>query len=864
MRVEQLTLVVSEAQLSPVMRQYAEAKRAYPDAILFFRMGDFYEMFYQDAEQGARVLGITLTSRGKSKDGVEVPMAGVPAHSASGYIQKLVDHGHRVAICEQMADPSQVKGIVPRQVVRVVTPALQLETEQTTSPRGQWLVALSLEGVEASLAAYECAQSRIELFETHDTYDLWSELARLNPAELLLLDDSKAGASLLQFENTLHKTFPKLVVRRQRHADGSTPEVSTLSKRSARVIETLKRYVSAAFPLQKDVPSYFDLNGVKVQSAERTMALDATVLRSLEIFETSDGSNAGSLFSSIDATQSVLGRRLLVQWLSRPLIDPEAIQERLDAIEWLVTQGEARASIRQQLGRVLDLERLISRACVGLGSARDLLSLRACLGSASEIRGILNGFEGIPTLCRLPDDLCDDVKAVLSDRLLEGPFAAGQTVDVFKDEAHPELPELRALCKDSKSVIAQMEYAERQRTGISNLKIRYSRVFGHTIEVTKSQLGLVPAEYRRKQTISQGERFVTDALEALQHKILHAEAQIQTLEASLLAELKSQVVHAHVRLRAISRALATLDVVAGLAEMAVQRSYVRPTVDGGLRMNLIGVRHPVIERLLPAGAFVENDIVLDAENRDAARTWIITGPNMAGKSTVMREAALAVVLAQCGAYVPARKAEIGCVDRMFTRVGAQDRLTRGESTFMVEMSETAAILTNATARSFVILDEIGRGTSTFDGLALAWSIVETLNNKIGCRLLCATHYHELAELSHPGIENRNVAIDASRGDIRFLYRLAEGAAQHSFGISVAKLAGLPHHVIERANEVLSELERHERPAPPQGASKTTDMHRQHPVLRRLKNTDINALRPIDAMVVLAELCEGIKESSYES
>ena len=875
-------------QHTPVMQQFFRAKDQYPDAILFFRLGDFYEMFFEDAVVASQLLDITLTSRSKTSEGDKIPMAGVPHHAAAGYVARLLELGQKVAICEQMEDPSKVKGVVPREVVRVVTPGLCLEPDALDARTHNYLVAVveraparadggqEPRGVGSlGLAALELSTAELRACTLADGASLLAELARLDPREVL----SCAGDAL---RDAIAKTLPRAAIRTPPtplDADGAGAILIDLLGRdeAGRAGEAIAEAGIAAaaealrYARDSQPGAHVGVSRIGVYDPSTSLILDEAAVRNLELVRTLDGERNGSLLALVDATRTPMGARLLRRRILAPLTDVAAIRRRHDAVEALVLDAALRARLRDALAHVGDLERLSTRAALGMATPRDLGGIRDGLRSVAEACRALAAREASTddVLSRsVPGDACEDVAEMLSTALVDEPPAAATTGGIFRAQIDAALDELRMLSASSKDVILELERRERERTGIGSLKIRYTRVFGYYIEVTKSNLASVPADYRRKQTIATGERFVTEELDELQAKILNADERSRALEAEMFRELGDRVREHVPRLRALAARIADLDVHAAFADVAHRYGYVRPEVDETLAFDVTELRHPVVERLAAAGEFVPNDLALDA---DGARLMILTGPNMAGKSTAMRQVALAVILAQAGGFVPAGAARIGVVDRVYTRVGASDNLGRGQSTFMVEMRETASILRGATKRSLVVLDEIGRGTSTYDGLAIAWAVAEHLHDAIGCRGLFATHYHELCELAatRPGVVNFNVAAKEYRGEIVFMHKLVPGGANRSYGVAVARLAGVPEIVLARARTLLHDLEtgaalpsgaparmrpqdREGRPQldlfaappPPQGPS---------PVEETLRELDVDHLTPVDALVALSRL-----------
>ncbi len=839
---------------SPAMEQFFRAKEQYPDALIFFRMGDFYELFHEDALVAAKALDLALTSRQKGSDGQDIPMAGVPHHAAAGYLARLVERGHRVAICEQMADPATVKGLVPREVVRVVTPGLALDAEALSERVDNWLVVVARDEEGVVLAGLDLGRAAARVAALADEVELIAELTRMEPRELLTTGLSAPTLAALPI------SFPRARIAA---APSEAPEAlaealavtssEALSDRERRCLSRALGYAGAAHPHASIRVEELDRGGTRA-----TLGLDEPAIRNLELLRSLGGDAEGSLIHAIDATRTAMGARMLRRRLVRPLLDVGAIRRRLDGVERFVEDAHTRAALRAELDRVADLERLVTRAELALASPRELGAIRRSLASARAIadqlsdRGVHplidDGAGGAPELA---DALRSELERVLEDEL---PLVASQG-GIVRAGADPRVDAARQLASSSRDVLVALEAREREASGIASLKIRFTRVFGHYIEITRANLKSTPAHFRRKQTVANAERYTTDELDELDHAIASAEERLGALELERFEALRLRVAAEARRLRAIASWLADLDVTSALAEVAAVHGYVRPEVDDSERLDLEGARHPVVERALPAGSFVPNDVHLDARGE---RLWIITGPNMAGKSTVMRQAALIVLLAQLGSYVPARKARVGVVDRIYTRIGASDNLARGQSTFMVEMAETAELLRGATGRSLVVLDEVGRGTSTYDGLAIARAVAEHLVDRVRCRALFATHYHELAalEAARPGaVRNQNAVAREHRGEVVFLHRIMPGSANRSYGVAVARLAGLPREVVERARAILDELER--RPSSGEAsaqlalfAAPTSAEDPRSAVLEELEAIDVSRTTPLEALARL--------------
>ncbi len=804
-----------------LMRQYLDVKARHPDAIVFFRLGDFYEMFYEDAVFAARALSLTLTTRDKGKED-PVPMCGIPHHAARGYLQKLTDLGHRIAICEQLEDPKVVKGIVKRDVVRIVTPGVILD-EESLDPRVPSHVAAVAGDARSGfgLAFLDVTTGDFRATLAPSTDSLCDEIARAEPRELLVpKEDSELGATLRRAYPRLPQTpittageaEPLAVLGEIRRGgvDGSDDGASAMAAAAHALVAAARvlRYVratqlSAALPVTR----------LTIFRRDDFLIIDEQARAHLELCETMlDRRRTGSLLDVLDATASAMGGRLLRRWLLFPLRDKALIRRRHDAVESLVARHSARTAARKVLGGLGDVERLAGRARLGVATPRDLVALGRSLGALPELQSLLaQAIDALPATARderlldLGGDLATDVAERIGTTLRDEAPAATKDGGYVRPGVNTELDELVSIASGGRDRIAAIEARERERTGIGSLKVKYNNVFGYYIEITRAHLASVPADYLRKQTVANAERFVTPELGDYEAKILSADERRVTLELSLFTALRDEIGAAAERLLALAARVAAVDALAALAEVAHRGGYARPEVDDGLVIDLADSRHPVVERLAAAGQFVPNDVRLDAEGE---QILIVTGPNMAGKSTLIRQVALSVILAQMGSFVPARAARIGLCDRVFTRVGAGDNLARGESTFLVEMRETAHILAHATGRSLVVLDEIGRGTSTYDGVSIAWAVAEHLHDKIGARTLFATHYHELCALSllHTRVRNVSVAARQWQGDVVFLRKLTPGGASRSFGIEVGKLAGLPADVVARARAILETLE----------------------------------------------------------
>jgi len=814
---------MDERRYTPVMRQYLAFKKRHQDAILLFRMGDFYEVFFDDARTCARELGLALTSREKGQNAV--PMAGFPHHAAESYIRRLVKAGHRVAICEQVEDPARAKGLVARDVTRIISAGTLTEEGILESRSNNFLAAVSPAGRSVGLAWVDLSTGKFEVQEVPPE-SLADALARINPAECLLPEDGSKeheGRSEAARQASAHPAL------------GLLPEGCQVTWRPAWEFnaEEGRRRLNAHFGTGtldgfgcEDMGPALGAAGAALSYLEETqktalahirklepfaegryVVLDATTRRSLELTETMrGGAREGCLLDVLDQTCTPMGARLLKRWVLTPLREAAEIGRRLDAVAELHASALLRKQLREELGGVYDIERLATRASCGRANARDLLALRNSLSHLPGLKDLLQGASA--ELLRELRDALDPVPEV------EGLIAAAIRPDapallteggLIRDGFNPELDQIRSAARDGRRWIARFEAEEAARSGIPSLKVGFNKVFGYYIEVTNAHRDKVPAHYIRKQTLKNAERYITPELKEQESSVLSAGEKARELEYQIFQQVRSEVAAHTARLQSSAEALAALDVLASLATVAADGRYVRPRISQGRELVIREGRHPVLERALDE-PFVPNDLEMDG---DQTRLLVITGPNMAGKSVYIRQAALIVLMAQMGSFVPAREACIGLVDRVFTRVGASDQQQRGQSTFMVEMVEVANILNNATDRSLIILDEVGRGTSTFDGVSIAWAVGEHIHNRLRARTLFATHYHELAELAREldGVRNLNVAVREWGGEVVFLHRVVAGATDRSYGIHVAKLAGVPQEVIERSREILAHLER---------------------------------------------------------
>ncbi len=868
---------MSAPAATPLMQQYQEIKSRHPTAILFFRMGDFYEMFYEDAETASRVLGLTLTARNNG-GAAEVPLAGIPVKAGPEYLRRLVQHGYRVAICEQVEDPRLAKGIVRREVVETISPGVAFADDLLDGGRNNFVVALTQAGTRLGVAAADVSTGEFHLATVPAT-ELDAMLARYTPRELVVARGGTAPARSSALDGVLitEREAWEFDVRMAqedlarhfavRGLDGLGVEADDAAAVGA--AGALLRYLKEMQPA--GVPQ---LARPTMERGSGVMPLDEMTRRNLELVESLRGGDAsGTLLGVLDRTMTPMGARLLRQWLLAPLVNRESIDRRLDAVGALVHDASARDALRAALDGVRDLERLGSKAAAGRATPRELASLGVSLGRLPDVERAATRLGGAGAIGQAMARWDGCAQAALSVRITlveRPPLAIGDDATIASG-VDDELDGLRALRDGGKDAIAAIQAEERTRTGISSLKVGFNRVFGYYIEVTNAHRDAVPPDYQRRQTLTGAERYVTPALKEYEEKVLTASERIESRERELFEALRRGVGREIERIQCAARVVAELDVLAALADTAAREGYVRPTMTDDFALEITSGRHPVVERMMPRDKFIPNDVRLT----DDARVVILTGPNMAGKSTILRLVGLTVLMAQTGSFVPAASAIIGVCDRLFTRVGASDNLVRGQSTFMVEMSETSAILHAATRRSLVLLDEIGRGTSTYDGVSIAWAVSEHLHDQIGCKTIFATHYHELVQLEQELVAVRNYSVGVREvGDqILFLHRLARGGADKSYGVDVGRLAGLPPTVIERARRVLALLEGEgERlvPAlsPARGHTRDSVSPAEqlalfsavpHEVVTRLRSTDVNALTPLAALQLLAELSERARQ-----
>jgi DNA mismatch repair protein MutS len=865
--------------LTPAMAQYVRMKAEHPEALLFFRMGDFYELFFDDAVVAAKALEIALTSRSKDKIGEPIPMCGVPYHAVTGYVNKLVKGGHRVAMCEQMEDPRQAKGVVKREVVRVVTPGTQLDATALEASETSFVLAIAPGPASVGGAYLDATTGEFHVAQW-DGPGRWErlrdDLGSMRPREIVhprsaelpsWLTDPAQPESGIPRAPVDDETFEVRSTRRLLLDHFGTTTLEAFG------CETLPAAVAAGGAVLRYVREtqkrdLTHITGLRTRESGDVLVIDRLTRRNLELVENlADGSARGTLLSVLDETRTAMGSRRLREWILRPLVQLESIQDRLDAVEDLAFRTVERGRFRETIKDVQDIDRIVARATLGTASPRDLVALARSLRVLPPAAATL--VEALAPLVRRelremepPLDVAADVEATLVDE----PPLSTKDGGIIRGGVDAEVDSLRETSKGGRTTISAIEERERERTGIHSLKVRFNRVFGYYIEISKSNLGNVPADYIRKQTIAGGERFVTPELKEYEETVLKADERLLTRETEIFESLRSRVAGAAKRLQATARALSHLDVLSTLAEVACRYDYVKPRIVAGDELSYSDGRHAIMERLI-AEPFVANDVRMGDE---AARLFILTGPNMGGKSTFLRQTAVIVLMAQMGSFVPAREAKVGIVDRIFTRVGASDQILRGQSTFMVEMQETAQILRHASGRSLVLLDEIGRGTATFDGLSIAWAVAESIARRAaeGPKTIFATHYHELTDLAGelPAVGNLHVSAREWQDSVVFLRKIESGGCDRSFGIQVARLAGMPAPVVARAQEILANLERTEfdregRPRIARSEAPAPATTRQLPlfasadegVIDDLRRADVDHLTPMSALALLAEL-----------
>ena len=872
-----------------MMVHYCQTKCAYKDSILFYRLGDFYEMFFEDAKTVSRELELTLTGKdcGLSE---RAPMCGIPYHAAETYINRLIDKGYKVAICEQVEDPKTAKGIVKREVTRVVTPGTNLNMQELDEGKNNYLMAIVCVGDHFGVSTADITTGDCYVTEVDEERKLWDEINKFLPAEIICNDAFLvSGVDVDDLRNRLHISvfaleswyFGDDLCKQTllEHFKISSPEGLGLADYDSGVIAagSLFRYL---LDTQKNTMEH--MNKIIPYTTDRYMVIDSSSRRNLELVETlREKQKRGSLLWVLDKTKTSMGARMLRSFVEQPLIDADAINERLDAVTELNMQAMLREEIREYLNPVYDLERLVSRISYRSANPRDLLAFKMSLEMIPHIKNLLANFTS-PLLVRINEQMdgLEDLYTLLEASITEDPPLAVKEGGIIREGYNEQVDTYRNSKTQGKSWLAQLEAEEKEKTGIRNLKIKYNKVFGYYLEVTNSFKDLVPEYYTRKQTLTNAERYITPKLKELEDMILGAEDKLFALEYDLFCQVREELAAQIPRIQETAKAIAQLDVYASLSVVAQRNNYVRPTVNTKGVIDIKNGRHPVVEKMINNDMFIANDTYLDNGSK---RVSVITGPNMAGKSTYMRQTALIVLMAQIGSFVPAEKAKIGVVDRIFTRVGASDDLASGQSTFMVEMTEVANILRNATAKSLLILDEIGRGTSTFDGLSIAWAVIEHISNTklLGAKTLFATHYHELTELEGkiPGVNNYCIAVKERGDDIVFLRKIVKGGADKSYGIQVAKLAGVPDSVLDRAKELVDELvhtditstfkdlAENSRKTKPKAVHydevdleqiSLFDTVQDQDIIEELKNLDITMLTPMDAMNTLYRLQNKLK------
>ena len=870
-------------KLSPMMQQYMDIKEQHQDCILFFRLGDFYEMFFEDAKTASRELELTLTGKSCGRE-ERAPMCGVPFHSAEGYIAKLVDKGYKVAICEQVEDPATSKGIVKREVIQIVTPGTLTSQSMLAEKENNYLAAIYLDekvgGMSISYCDISTGELKVTEYRDENLYEtLLNELVKIKAKEIILTEEF---ASLYPVDeihliteayiNTVSNEFfsEKACLEAVKAQFNCISTVALGLEPDSFAILSLGALLNYLLETQKH--SLKQITTFKTYEMGMHMALDKATLRNLELTETLyDKKVSGSLLGVLDKTHTAMGSRKMKQWLREPLNNSEQINLRLDACEELYNQLLIRNNIKESLRGIYDFERLAGRVATGNANGKDLIALRNSIGLLPDIKDSL-GYMSSQLLQELNHEInpLTEVYNVINDAICDEPPFTIKEGGLIKEGYSEELDNLKDSIKDGKFWISNLEASERERTGIKNLKVGYNKVFGYYLEVTRSYYDMIPENYIRKQTLANAERFITPELKDMESLVLNAEAKINQMEYEIFTAVREHIESFIAIIQGTSAAIAALDVLCSFAHVSEKLGYVKPKVDDSMEISIVKGRHPVIEEMISGGLFIPNDTYLN--DKDSS-LLLITGPNMAGKSTYMRQTALLVLMAQAGCFIPCESAHIGVVDRIFTRIGASDNLAQGQSTFYVEMSELSYILNSAGPRSLIILDEIGRGTSTYDGLSIAWAAAEYLcNENIQIRTLFATHYHELTVLeeSHPGVKNLNVDVSEDDGNIIFLHKIVEGSASRSYGIHVAKLAGIPNKLLDRANDKLAELERgeHHEVASKPSVLKETEEEMQismfmpfmeNPVVDKLKALDLMEITPSQAIKILEELKESIDD-----
>ncbi|MFH1458840.1 MAG: DNA mismatch repair protein MutS [Candidatus Omnitrophota bacterium] len=870
-----------DSELTPMMHQYLKIKKEHPDAILFFRLGDFYEMFFEDAKIASPILGVTLTSRGSGKNN-RVPMCGIPYHASENYINRLINASLKVAICEQVEDPKVSRGIVKREITRVITPATLVGQNMLLKPYNNYLVSVyQYSPEEYGLAIVDLLTGEFKITELNSQEKMFSELARLSPSELLLSDGIKTDKELLaRIKQKVNSVITQVEAWTFGLAQGYEKllahfKVKNLQGFGAQDMSWAICAAGAALRYLENTQKteILHINKIVPYFLNKFMVLDSVAQRNLELVRTMRGEKKNSLLNELNFTSTPMGKRLITQWIQQPLLDKTEINCRLDAVEVFYNNQKLRNEYLDKLSKIVDIERLIGRISLGVANARDVFSLKESLKIIPEIKKELKNLKGsfLEKICQQMNE-CSELVYLLEKSIREDSPLSVKEGRMINPGFNAELDELLRITQGGKEWLATLQKKEIERTGISSLKIRYNRIFGYYIEITKTNLHLVPEDYMRKQTLVNAERFITPELKEQEEKIVFAQEKIINLEFDLFKNICQEILKNINILQNNARAIATVDVINSLAIAAIRNNYTRPEIAEDTVISIKEGRHPVLENLMDTEKFIPNDTYLDQSQN---QVLIITGPNMAGKSTYIRQVALIVLMSQMGSFVPAKEAKIGIVDRIFTRVGAADDITAGMSTFMLEMSETANILNNATSRSMIILDEIGRGTSTFDGLSIAWATAEYLHkdNGIKPKTLFATHYHELAEMEllFEGIKNYNVAVREWNDQVVFLYKLIKGFADHSYGIHVARLAGLPKEVVQRAREILSNLEINSITGDGIPSLVKSDVlknskkeiqpelfnKKENPVVKEILLADINKISPLEALNLINKWKEAL-------
>lgn len=867
-------------KLSPMMEQYMNIKENYKDCILFFRLGDFYEMFFDDAKLASKELELTLTGKNCGQE-ERAPMCGVPFHSAESYIAKLVDKGYKVAICEQVEDPAAAKGIVKREVIQIVTPGTVTAQSMLAEKENNYLASVYIDDKEDGMAVSYCDISTGELkvteYRDRNTYEaLLNELVKINAKEIIVNQDFADRYSVDEI-HIITEAYINIVSNEFFSLKGCTEAVKAqfncISTAAVGIEEGSLSVLSLgallSYLLETQKHSLKQITKVHTYETGKQMALDKATLRNLELTETLyEKKIQGSLLGVLDKTHTAMGSRKMKKWLREPLNDSYEINKRLDGVEELYNQLLIRNNLKESLRGIYDFERLAGRIATGNANGKDLIALRNSLGLLPDIKESL-AYSESEILREINDEIypLSEVYNIIEKSICEEPPFTIKEGGLIKEGYSEELDTLKDSIKDGKSWISNLEATERERTGIRTLKVGYNRVFGYYLEVTRSFYDQIPENYIRKQTLANAERFITPELKDMENLVLNAEAKINQMEYELFSEIREYIESFIGQIQATSDAIARLDVLCSFAYVSEKQGYVKPVIDDSMEIEIVKGRHPVIEQTISGGLFISNDTYLN--DKDSS-LLLITGPNMAGKSTYMRQTALLVLMAQAGCFIPCERAHIGVVDRIFTRIGASDNLAQGQSTFYVEMSELSYILNSAGPRSLIILDEIGRGTSTYDGLSIAWAVTEYLcNEKTHIRTLFATHYHELTALEERigGVKNLNVDVSEEGGNIIFLHKIVEGSASRSYGIHVAKLAGIPDTLLERAKEKLSDLENGRADSPSTGRDEVKEdiqlsmfmVPEPSPAVEKLKALDLMEITPSQAIKILEELKESIDD-----